>query len=100
MDAADNQVRPGTFLLAWLEEQPALPKLRQASVALFYVLDRGSRDREGLDINAKPIAARGESLMTALEEGLFKMDRGYKLYPRINLCATEDCVTNDTGSLE
>ena len=63
MDAADVGIKAGMFLRAWIETQPALPKLRTPSVALFYVLGRGVRDVEGLDIFGRPVAARAESLL-------------------------------------
>ena len=102
MDAADAGIKKGMFLLAWIEAQPALPKLRNASIALFYIVDRGACDVDGIDILGRPVAARAESLLTALENGPYSQERTSAncSLPRIHLCSSEDCVATDPGTTD
>ena len=90
MDAIDTQLQAGVFIQAWVESQPSIPLLKQASVALFYVLGRKDRDGEGIDVTVRLVAARAPSLLKALEDGPFP-SQGIR-DSALHLCATEECV--------
>ena len=74
MDAVDRQLRAGVFIQAWIEAQPALQTLRKPLMALFYVIGRSERGKDGIDVHVCPLAGRAPSLMTALEKGPFSME--------------------------
>ena len=68
MDAIDLQLTKGMFILAWVQMQPELPRLPNPSVALFYVLDRQERNRDGVDVEVRLLAARAKPLLDAIEK--------------------------------
>ena len=67
----DKEIAPGKFIRAWMENQPGLPKMQQASIALFYVLERRPVDFEGVDLEVAVVGARAKSLQDGLENGPF-----------------------------
>ena len=69
LDETAAQLKAGMFLIAWIERQPCIANLKQASVALFYVLGAGRVRSDGLDVEVKTVAARSQDLLTQLEKG-------------------------------
>ena len=87
-----QQLQAGMFVQAWIEAQPCLPGLKQATAALFYVCGVGELRSDGMDLEVRAIAARTRELMSELEKGPLSIDSKTGRPAALHLCRDGRCV--------
>ena len=84
-----QQLQAGMFAQAWIEAQPCLPGLKQATAALFYVVGVGKLRSDGMDLEVRALAARTRELMSQLEKGPLSVDSKTGRPAALHLCRDE-----------